>query len=509
MNTQEKFTELIKSNYTKENALLLGTAIFNGTPLPNAHVTLPFKTLNRHGLIAGATGTGKTKTLQGITEGLSNAGVPVLLMDVKGDLSGIAKAGQLSDAIKSRVELIRFDYQPQDFPTELYSLSGENGTQLRATVSEFGPVLLSKILDLNETQSGILAVVFKYCDDKLLPLVDLSDLKAVLNFIGENRKKELEQQYGKVSEVSISTIFRKVVELEQQGANTFFGEPSFDVNDLLELKNGKGLVNIIRLTDIQDKPKMFSTFMLTLLAEIYNSFPEIGDVAKPKLVLFIDEAHLIFNEASKELVNQIESIVRLIRSKGVSVIFCTQSPDDIPENVLAQLGFKIQHALRAFTAKDRKAIKQIAENYPESEFYKTEELLTSLGIGEAAVTVLSNKGYPTPLAATLLAPPRSRMGILNQVEIDELLNSSTLHKKYAQSLDKESAFELLQNKMQAEGKTINDETEVVTQKKNTSKEKSTIETILNSPVTKQIGRTVASTLVRGLLGALGLTSRRR
>jgi hypothetical protein len=337
--------------------------------------------MNRHGLIAGATGTGKTKTLQVISEQLSQRGVPVLLMDVKGDLSGIAKPGEEKPFILERHAKINLPFSAKGFPVELMSLSQQDGVRLRATVSEFGPVLFSRILDLNDTQEGVLSVIFKYCDDNQLALLDLKDLKKVVQYVTEEGKTEMEKSYGSISTATTGIIIRKVLELEQQGADLFFGELSFDIRDLMRVdKNGKGYISIIRLTDIQDKPKLFSTFMLSLLAEVYSQMPEKGDVEKPELVIFIDEAHLIFNQASKALLDQIENIVKLIRSKGIGIFFVTQNPMDVPDGVLAQLGLKVQHALRAFTAIDRKAIKLSAENYPVSEYYKTDEAITNMGI---------------------------------------------------------------------------------------------------------------------------------
>ena len=321
--------------------------------------------------------------------------------------------------------------------------------RLRATVSEFGPVLLSRILDLSETQSGVVAVIFQYCDDNKMPVLDLKDFKKILQYATQEGKDEFTEAYGRISTASTGAILRKIVELEQQGADLFFGETSFDVDDLLRVNNeGRGYINIMRLTDIQDRPKLFSTFMLSLLAEIYSTFPEQGDSDRPELIIFIDEAHLIFNEASKALLNQIESIVKLIRSKGVGLYFVTQNPTDVPEGVLGQLGLKIQHALRAFTAKDRKAIKLTAQNYPDSEYYDTTEVLTSLGIGEALVSALDEKGRPTPLAATMMRAPMSRMDVLTDTELSNLLSNSKLVKKYNETIDRESAYEMLNEKIE-------------------------------------------------------------
>ena len=450
MPSTENFKEHIAAGYrTKGDFIYLGAAMNKGEIFPDAAVKLPLKTLNRHGLIAGATGTGKSKTLQILAENLSEKGVPVLLMDVKGDLSGVAKPSAAEEFIYKRHEKLNFPFEATASPVEILSLSNEDGVRLRATVSEFGPVLLSRILDLSPAQDGIMAVIFQYCDDQHLPLLDLKDLKKILQYATEEGKEDFERSYGRISRASTGAILRKIVALEQQGAHLFFGERSFDVEDLLRKDgDGRGYINILRLTDIQDRPKLFSTFMLSLLAEVYNSFPEQGDRDKPKLVMFIDEAHLIFEQASRPLLDQIESIVKLIRSKGVGLFFVTQNPADVPADVLGQLGLKIQHALRAFTAKDRKAIKLAAENYPLSAFYDTKTELTTLGIGEAFVTALDEKGKPTPLAATLLRAPMSRMDILSEEELQEVIASSSLTEKYNQQIDRESAYELLNHKIE-------------------------------------------------------------
>ncbi|MEL6926016.1 MAG: helicase HerA-like domain-containing protein, partial [Bacteroidota bacterium] len=385
------------------------------------------------------------------------------------------------------------------------------GAKLRATVTEFGPILLSKILNLTETQSGIVSVVFKYCDDKQLPLIDLNDLKQTLIYMTGEGKEEIQNEYGRLSTTSVGAIMRKLIELEQQGADQFFGERSFEVDDLLRIdETGKGMISIIRLTDIQDKPKLFSTFMLQMLAEVYATFPEEGDMDRPKLVIFIDEAHLVFDQASDALLDQIEAIIKLIRSKGVGIFFVTQNPADIPDAVLGQLGLKVQHALRAFTAKDRKAIKLAAQNYPISEYYKTDELLTKLGIGEALVSALNEKGIPTPLVHTLLRAPQSRMDVLTDTEINEIIGESKIIKKYNEVIDRESAYEILKEKIE-QAQAEENQAELKKQKEKARKsssrrrEKSTIEKMVNSSA----GRTVVRELTRGLLGALGIKTTRR
>ena len=460
MDRKESFAAHIKSGYAcKGDSIIIGGAMLDGVPLGGeAIVRVPMKTMNRHGLIAGATGTGKTKTLQVVSEQLSEKGVPVLLMDVKGDLSGLAKPGEEKPFITERMAKIGLPFESKGYPVELMSISRQNGVRLRATISEFGPVLLSRILDLNDTQGGVLSVVFKYCDDHQMPLLDLKDLKKVLQYVTEEGKAEIEKEYGKISATSTGVILRKLLELEQQDADLFFGEESFDIADLMRKdKDGRGYVNILRLTDIQDKPKLFSTFMLCLLAEVYGEMPERGDLDKPELVIFIDEAHLIFKEASKTLLTQIETIVKLIRSKGIGVFFVTQNPMDVPKEVLSQLGLKIQHALRAFTAVDRQAIKLTAENFPISDFYKTDEVLTSLGTGEALVTALNEKGIPTPLAVTMVRAPQSRMDILSPEEIDSINRSSNLVSKYNQVIDRESAYEMLNAKIEKAGRLAEEE----------------------------------------------------
>jgi hypothetical protein len=474
MERKESFRENIINGYNcKGDYITLGGAMLDGECIPETYIKVPLKTINRHGLIAGATGTGKTKTLQIIAEQLSEKGVPVILMDLKGDLSGLAQPGEEKEFITERHARIGFPYQGKPMPVELMTISRGDGVNLRATVTEFGPVLISKLMELNEVQSGIVSMLFKYCDDHKLPLVDLQDFKKIL-------------QYS-INEGKESTIIRKIIGLEQQGADLFFGETSFDVNDLLRQdKNGNGYISIIRLVDIQNRPKLFSTFMLSLLAEIYASFPEQGDSSRPKLAIFIDEAHLVFSEASRTLVEQIESIVKLIRSKGVGVYFCTQDPTDVPDDVL----------------------KRTSENYPISDYYKTDEIITSLGIGEALITALNEKGIPTPLAATYMRAPMTRMDVLSESEIRSLVRSSDLVPVYEETIDRESAYEMLKEKIEASQKIehqekLKEETRKARSKK---KENSLIEELSKNTMVRQVGRTVARELARGLLGALGVST---
>lgn len=450
MSKLEAFKKTIQEGYAfKGDFITIGGAMLDGAGVAETHVKIPLKTLTRHGLIAGATGTGKTKTLQVIAEQLSLKGIPTLLMDIKGDLSGLAAPGVSNDFIAKRHEAISLPYEAKAMPVELMTLTKGDGVHLKATVSEFGPVLLSKILGLNDTQSSILSLIFVFCDEQKLPLIDLKDLRKSLQYSVNEGKEKIEAEYGQVSAASVNTIMRKVLELEQQGAETFFGERSFEPQDLVRTDvNGHGIISIIRLMDIQNKPKLFSTFMLSLLAEIYQYFPEQGDVDKPKLCIFIDEAHLVFEEASSVLLDQLEVIIKLIRSKGIGIYFCTQNPIDVPEDILAQLGLKVQHALRAFTAKDRIAIAKAAQNYPDSEFYTTEDLITQLGTGEALVTALNEKGIPTPLAATVCRAPISRMDILSDLEVAGLVSKSQLISKYNEEIDRESAYEILTGKIE-------------------------------------------------------------
>ncbi len=519
MSQKEKFIEELSAGYTfKGPSIFLGAPVFEGTCIPEAPVRAPLRMFNRHGLISGATGTGKTKTLQVLAEQLSSAGVPVLLMDVKGDLSGIAMPGASNARIEERHQKIGCPFSPADNPTEFLSLSDEKGLRLRATVTEFGPVLLARLMELSDAQSGILAAIFQYCDDQQIPLVDLEDLRRAIQYITGPGKEEIEAKYGAMSSVSSGTILRKIVELEQQGADKFFGEPSFDVDDLCRFDDkGRGVISIVRLTDIQSRPKLFSTFMLQLLAEIYSTFPEEGDPELPKLVLFFDEAHLIFEEATDALLDQIEVIMKLIRSKGVGVFFITQNPVDVPDAVLGQLGMKVQHALRAFTAKDRKAIKLAAENFPVSPYYVVDELLTQLGTGEALITVLNEKGIPTPLAYTLLRAPQSRMDVLTEAELDQFVRNSQIASRYKNVIDRDSAKEILQKKMDvlkeadvAEARQKELEKASKASSRTQKGERSFIEDIIRHPTTKEVGRTVARELTRSLLSVLGVkTSRRR
>lgn len=431
--------------------LLLGGIIVDGKLLPDAPVNLVLKSLNRHGLIAGATGSGKTKTIQVLAEQLSLVGVPSLVMDIKGDISGLAMPGVASDFIKTRNESLGLVNTQRGFPVELLALGDSlQAVPMRATVRDFGAILFARMLDVNETQSGAVTVIFEYAKENSIPLIDLADFKALLQYIQTDvGKADIESRFGAVAGSSTGIILRKIIELEAQGGAAFFGEPAFNVMDLLRATSqGEGIISILQLMNMQETPKLFSTFMLKLLSDVYRSLPELGDPLKPVLVLFIDEAHLIFNNASKALLNLLDTMVKLIRSKGVSLIFCTQSPKDIPDSVLSQLGFKIQHALRAFTAKDRQAMKLVAQNFPPSKYYHTEELLTSLGIGEALVTALDEKGQPTPLVQCMIRPPESRMGVINEQEMKAIVAQSTLFPRYRLRQKTPAASECLSAKIE-------------------------------------------------------------
>ncbi len=407
---------------------------------------------------------------------------------MKGDISALAMSGVLTDKIQERSKILGLEYKPQNFPVELLSLSPNiKGVPVRATIKGFGPLLFSRLLELNDTQSGVVTILFEYANDNQLLLIDLNDFKSLLKFsqtdIGQ---QQIEKQYGKVSGASISTIMRKIIELESQGGEHFFGEPALDVRDLLRSSQDKGVISILRAMDMQDKPDLFSTFMVKLLSDLYRLLPECGDLDKPKLVLFIDEAHLIFNNANKNLLNLMDTIVKLIRSKGVGLVFCTQTPKDIPENILSQLGFKIQHALRAFTAKDRQAMSLTAKNFPISEHYKTEELLTALGIGEALLTAIDERGAPTPLVQCMIRTPESRMGVLTDEEEASVLSQSALSLKYHDRLERESAMEILNQKVVADEKIKNVDPEGP----------SAIEVIAKNPIVKQVTRDVVRKLTQ-------------
>ena len=426
-----------------EPGLVLGSPMLDGELANDARVQVALSMLNRHGLIAGATGTGKTKTLQLMAGQLSKAGVPVFVADIKGDLTGLAAPGDATNPkVVERVTSLGWTFQPSGHPVEFLSLTGKLGAQVRATVHSFGPLLLGKVLDLNETQTSILALIFKYCDDNDLPLLDLKDLQATLKYLASDEGKPILAEYGGMSSASVGVLLRSMIVLEQEGADVFFGEPEFEVEDLLRTTpEGEGIISILELSDVMDKPRLFSTFMLWMLAQLYETLPEAGDLPKPKLCFFFDEAHLLFDDASKALMDQVERTARLIRSKGVGVYFVTQAPTDVPAPVLAQLGNRVQHALRAFTPDDADALRKTARTFPTTEFYDIEKTITSLGTGEALVTVLSPKGVPTPLAATRLLAPDSLMAPIDAVQFQGRIATSPFQAKYGATIDRDSAYE--------------------------------------------------------------------
>jgi DNA helicase HerA-like ATPase len=448
----DAFRDAMTAGYAlTEPSIVLGSPMHDGEPVNDARVQVALSMMNRHGLIAGATGTGKTKTLQLLAGQLSKAGVPVFVSDIKGDLTGMAAPGDATNAkLQERAASLAWDYAPRAHPVEFLSLSGRLGAQVRATVSSFGPLLLGKVLDLNDTQTSVLALVFKYCDDHDLPLLDLKDLATTLKFLSSPEGKPFLAEYGGMSSASVGVLLRSIVVLEQEGADVFFGEPEFEVSDLIRLSpEGEGIVSILELADVMDKPRLFSTFMLWMLAQLYEHLPEAGDLPKPKLCFFFDEAHLLFSDASKALMEQIERTARLIRSKGVGVYFVTQAPTDVPSSVLTQLGNRVQHALRAFTPDDADALRKAARTFPVTDFYDVERTLTSLGIGEALVTVLSPKGVPTPLAATRLLPPDSLMAPIDDVQFHGRIAMSPTATKYATAVDRDSAHERITARLQA------------------------------------------------------------
>jgi DNA double-strand break repair helicase HerA and related ATPase len=449
---KDAFVKQMRDGYAlSEPALVIGSALLDNEPLNDPRVQVALSVLNRHGLVAGATGTGKTKTLQVLAGQLSDAGTPVFVADIKGDLTGLSAPGDGSNPkVAERCTQLAWNFKPKAHPVEFLSLSGKLGAQVRATVHSFGPVLLGKVMELNETQTSILSLIFKYCDDNQLPLLDLADLRTTLQYLSSDAGKSILAQYGGMSPASVGVLLRSLITLEQQGAGAFFGEPEFDVNDLIrKTPEGKGVISVLELADVSDRPRLFSTFMLWLLAQLWHGLPEIGDPPQPKLCFFFDEAHLLFDGASRALLEAIEQTVRLIRSKGVGVYFVTQLPADVPNSVLAQLGNRVQHALRAFTPDDSDALHKTARTFPTTEFYDVEKLLTSLGIGEAAVTVLSPKGTPTPLAATRLIPPDSMMAALDPATLQRLVATGALYTKYATPIDRASAHEIITARIQA------------------------------------------------------------
>ena len=440
-----EWAERVRAAYAfADGALGVGTLVEDGTPTPSARVQLPLAMMNRHGLVAGATGTGKTRTLQLFAEGLSTAGVPVFVADIKGDLSGVAVPGTASEKLLARTSSLGQDWAPASFPVEFYTLGGlGTGTPIRTTVTDFGPLLLAKVLGLNDTQESSLGLIFHWADQQGLALLDLKDLQATIAYLVSDEGKAELKGIGGLSAATAGVILREIVALQAQGADVFFGEPAFATADLLRLApDGRGIISALELPSVQDRPALFSTFLMWLLADLFSELPEIGDVDKPRLVFFFDEAHLLFTDASKDFLVQVVQTVRLIRSKGVGVFFVTQTPKDVPTDVLAQLGNRVQHALRAHTPDDATALRATARTFPRSD-YDLEELLTTLGTGEALVTVLSEKGAPTPVAWTRLFAPEASMAPMDAAAMSAAVAASPQDARYAAAVDRESAYELL------------------------------------------------------------------
>ncbi|MFD1147434.1 helicase HerA-like domain-containing protein [Saccharothrix hoggarensis] len=505
----------IAAGYASEGAAIeLGAVLVDGAVEPTARVRLPLATLNRHGLVAGATGTGKTKTLQLIAEQLSAAGVPVVMADVKGDLSGLSKPGEGGDRVTARAADTGDDWRAQACPVQFLSLgTGGVGVPVRATVTSFGPILLSKVLGLNDTQESTLGLIFHWADKRGLPLLDTKDLRSVISHLTGDEGKEDLKGLGGVSSATAGVILRALVNLEAQGGDTFFGEPELDPRDLMRAVDGKGVVSLLELAELQAKPALFSTFLMWLLAELFEVLPEEGDLDQPKLVFFFDEAHLLFADASKAFLEQITQTVKLIRSKGVGVFFCTQLPTDVPNAVLSQLGARVQHALRAFTPEDQAALAKAVKTYPTTPHYELDEALTSLGIGEAVVTVLSEKGAPTPVAWTRLRAPRSLMDTIGPDAIKAAAASSELHGKYAETIDRESAYEKLSAKVTPPPTPADEEpegsAEAPAEAKPRRDEPGVVEQVLGNTAVKSFLRSAASALGREITRGLFGTARKR
>jgi uncharacterized protein len=445
MSAGEELVAAVQTGYAFDEAALdVGALLAGGEPVPEAQIRIPLAMMNRHGLVAGATGTGKTRTLQALAEQLSANGVPVFLADMKGDLTGLGMPGPASEKLLARTKALGQDWQPAAFPVEFFSLGGQGtGTPVRATITSFGPTLLAKVLGLNDTQESSLGLVFLFADKNGLPLLDLKDLRSVIQYLTGDEGKAALADLGGLSKQTAGVLLRELLNFEAQGADAFFGEPEFETADLLRIApDGRGVISCLELPAVQDKPQLFSTFLMWLLAELFQTLPEVGDLDKPKLVFFFDEAHLLFNGASKAFLQSIVQTVRLIRSKGVGIFFVTQTPKDVPGDVLAQLGSRIQHALRAFTPDDAKALKATVSTYPKTPF-DLGEVLTSLGIGEAVVTVLSDKGIPTPVAPTRLWAPASLMAAADPAVVTQAVTTSPLNIKYAVAIDRVSAYEML------------------------------------------------------------------
>jgi DNA helicase HerA-like ATPase len=502
--------ETVKQGYAFEGpAIELGALLVDGTPNVEAAVRIPLSMVNRHGLVAGATGTGKTKTLQLMAEQLSAAGVAVFAADIKGDLSGLSQPGEESEKLLARTKTIGQEWKATGFPAEFYALGGQGtGVPIRATITSFGPVLLSKVLGLNDVQESSLGLIFHYADSRGLTLLDLKDLRAVIQHLASDEGKADLKDLGGLSAATAGVILRALIGFADQGAEAFFGEPEFDTADLMQQRDGKGVVSLLELPNLQDRPALFSTFLMWLLADLFHDLPEVGDVDKPKLVFFFDEAHLLFNDASKAFLDSIAQTVRLIRSKGVGVFFVTQTPKDVPDDVLAQLGSRVQHQLRAHTPNDAKALKATVSTFPNSS-YDLGEVLTQLGIGEAIVTVMNEKGAPTPVAWTRLRAPQSLMAPASAEQLTAAVQGSPNNAKYTEVVDRESAYEKLAAKVQAGAEQAEAEAKAEPSQPQgqpkasprAKQEKSMVEQVVGSSAFKQFARSAGREIVRGLFGA--------
>ncbi|WP_426242976.1 helicase HerA-like domain-containing protein [Nocardioides sp. LHG3406-4] len=509
--TPETIAEAVAPGYEFEGtALELGGLMLDATQLSDVRIRIPLGMLNRHGLVAGATGTGKTKTLQLLAEQLSTHGVPVFAADIKGDLSGLSAAGEPGEKISSRAASVGQEWTATGFPVEYYALGGQGtGIPLRVSMTSFGPMLLSKVLGLNDTQESSLGLIFHYADKAGLPLLDLADLRAVVGFLTSDEGRADLKSLGGLSSATAGVILRELIAFEDQGADAFFGEPEFESKDLLQTTaDGKGLISLVELPNLQDRPAIFSTFLMWLLADLFHDLPEIGDVDRPKLVFFFDEAHLLFKDASDAFLDQIAQTVRLIRSKGVGVFFVTQSPTDVPDDVLAQLGSRVQHQLRAHTPNDAKALRQTVDTYPKSAYDDLGEVITSLGIGEAVVTVMNERGAPTPVAWTRLRAPESLMGPADPVEMQRTVEASPRFATYSQVVDRDSAHEKLAARLEdgarkaaedAEAKERARDVKVERSRKPAPKaDDSIVMDVVKSGAFKDFMRTAAREIARGM-----------
>jgi DNA helicase HerA-like ATPase len=509
---QDPIVAAVAPGYQFEGpALELGGLMLDATTLSETRIRIPLGMVNRHGLVAGATGTGKTKTLQLLAEQLSAQGVPVFAADIKGDLSGLSTPGTPGEKIEARAGSVGQQWAATGFPVEYYALGGQGtGIPLRVTLSAFGPVLLSKVLDLNDTQESSLGLIFHYADLNGLPLLDLADLRAVVAHLTSDQGKPELKSIGGLSTATAGVILRELVSFQAQGADAFFGEPEFETPDLLQTTpDGRGLISLVELPNLQDRPVIFSTFLMWLLADLFHDLPEVGDVDRPKLVFFFDEAHLLFNDASDAFLDQIVQTVRLIRSKGVGVFFVTQSPTDVPDDVLAQLGSRVQHQLRAHTPNDAKALKATVNTYPTSAYDDLGEVITSLGIGEAVVTVMNERGAPTPVAWTRLRAPESLMGPADPAAMTATVTGSPRHAKYAEAIDRESARERLATRLE-EG-AAKAEAEKRAQQKGQPKPRTRapepeddgglVRDVVESGAFKDFMRTAAREIARGMFGS--------